>query len=587
MAKTYQLIVAGFIGFLTLTSIQTQAALTPNADGDFVASADKAPFVSSSTPKLCAAIRGNGGHLMAHFGGLAQITESFGLVDGISGGSSAAVSVFFYESMVANPVLWNCGDHRCTEEEVRPRLTLMLKSIMGGVAATIDMGGGKALTDKFKKSGAPDGEMGEMMNFLKDGFQNPGGGPLRRRIIQRIADRMMSGKLADFEETPLGRLINDNHRASLRNFGLHMPPHRRWEILLAAQGLDFNTEDVSLFFREGVLDYDHLVNIMGRVGDFYSNRGPINPKMWSTLFSKNCVEASKNITWEEMVKSPVGASCARVFDQSYKNYMRNTQGGYQPTRLNEPVGYYLNTLVSDSVILGEGVKKYNRAYQQYRQLVEQGPCCSNYRTGYPKFRSAMAQIPFQLNFMEEVRFGYWGRNSALRELEKGTSSRKDDMKSSLFMNLGTQSWKYILRRSPAEPGLSKLVPMGKDMYSSGGWSDLHPIPVLKDIGCEKVVYISRTNTVDSEYGQGIVHLFNIPADVNDKLYNINNPDSSSSKALKAADAVLCSNWNAYTAVDFTNHFRSSYTSPVATQDPEFQGKARRLLNEPLPGCVAP
>lgn len=550
-------------------------------------SISEGPFASTS-PKLCAAIRGNGGHLMAHFGGLAAVIENYGLVDGISGGSSAAVSVFFYESMIANPLLWTCGSRRCTEEEVRPRLALMLKSIMGGVEATIDLAGGQSIIDGFGKPGEKQESMGEMLDFLKNGFDNPGKGPLRRRIIQRIADRVMSGKLYEFEDTPVGRLINDNHKNSLRNYGLHMTPHRRWEILLAAQGLDFNTEDVSLFFREGLLDYDQLVNIIGRVGDFFANRGPIDPRVWSTMFSPNCVQASQGLTWKEMEQSSVGKSCAQVFKQGYKNYIQTTLvTHYQPSRLREPVGHHMKTLVSNSVIIGEGVTKYKRAYQQYRNLVENGPSCANYDSGYPRFRQAMAKIPFQLNFLDEVRYGYWGQKADLEEVEKGIASRKDDMKSSLFINLGTQSWEYILRRSPAEPGLSKLVPMGDQMYSSGGWSDLHPMPVLKDIGCEKVIYITRTNKVDSEYGQGIVKLFNIPEDVNDKLYNLYNPESSTSKALRLADAVVCSNWNSFGPMQFFDHFANSYKAPIATENAELKAKTRNLLTEPLPGCVAP
>ena len=570
MKRTFRILATGLL--LVFASVQAK---------------EQSPINTLSTPKLCAAVRGNGGHLMAHFGELAAVTENYGLVDGISGGSSAAVSVFFYESMIANPVLWDCSGRTCTEDEVRPRLALMLKAMMGGVEALIEMAGGQAFIDGLTQNQGGSDRMGEMMSFLKDGFVNPGRGPLRRRIVQRFADRIMGNKLGEFENTPLGRLVNDNHKNSLRSYGLHMPPHRRWEILLAAQGLDFNTEDVSLFFREGLLDYEQLVNIIGRAGDFLANRGPISATLWKTMFSQKCVDAARGLTWKEMQKSSEGASCAYTYREAFKRYTQATVYGYQPSRLKEPVGKYLKTLVSNSVIIGEGVNKYRQAYRQYRNLVEHGPSCSNYETGYPRFRNAMAQIPFKLNFLEEVRYGYWGKPADLAAVEKGIANRKEDMKSSLFMNLGTENWDYILRRSPAEPGLSKLVPMGDNMYSSGGWSDLHPVPVLKDIGCEKVVYLTRTNTVDSEYGQGIVKLFNIPEDINKKLYDITDPESSSSKALKAADAVVCSNWNKLGPLDFFGHFNDGYRAPVATEDSIFRAQSNNLLADPLPGCVAP
>ncbi len=582
-----KLVMVGIFFSMSMTLAQNLPKGVRNSEGDLVASRNSLAPSASSTPNLCAAIRGNGGHLMAHFGGLASIVENFGIVDGASGGSSAAVSIFFYESMFANPLLWKCGDRQCTEKEVQPRLALMLKSIMGGVAATIDLAGGQEMIQGLGKTDANTNKMGKMLEYLKDGFDNPGRGPLRRRFVQRIASRIMNKKLSEFEGSGLGRLINETHKDSLRSYGLHLPPYRRWEILLASQGLDFNTDDNSLLFRQGLLDFPALINIVGRIGDFYANRGPIDPHFWNTMFSNDCLEAAKQKTWEQMINSPMGAACERGFNEGFINYTQTTlQTGYKSSRLEDPVGFHVNSLISGSVIIGKGVTKYNEAHRQYRNLVDNGPNSADFETDYPEFRAAMGNIPFKLDFLNELRFGYWGRTSELKQVEAATALRKDDMKSSLFMNLGTRSWKYILLRSPAEPGLSALVPMGNKMYSTGGWSDLHPIPILKDMGCKKVVYISRTNLIDSEYGQGIIRLFNIPKEVNQKLYDINNPDSSCSRALKAADAVICSDWNSFSATQFKNHFEDSYNAPVATQDPEFKSKSKTLLVDPLPGCVA-
>jgi hypothetical protein len=544
--------------------------------------------VSTESPKLCAAVRGNGGSMMAHFGALASIVENFGVVDGVSGGSSASVSIFFYESMLANTELWNCEGRRCSEEEVRPRLAFMLKAMMGGIDAVTELVGGQDFFKKMGGGGAQNGQMAEMMNFLKYGFENPGRGPLRRRIISRIADRVMTKKTAEFEQSTLAKFINESHKRALRNYGLHLPAHRRWEILLAAQGLDFNTEDISLFFREGLLNYDHLVNVMGRVGDFFANRGPIPHNYWKELLSDSCLMASKDLSWQEMLKTSQGESCANYFMHGFKDFFLSTShSNYQSSRLEEPVGHHIKTLISDSVIVGEGVTKYNQALNTYQSIIESSPCCSQYDQDFPSFRASLGSIPFKLDFMNEIRFGYWGRESELEQVAKGTASRKDDVKSSLFLSLGTKSWKYILHRSPAEPGLSKVVPIEDSMYSSGGWSDLHPVPVLKDIGCEKVVYITRTHEVDSEYGIGLARLFNIPEEIEDKLYNRHNPESSFMKSLRAADAVVCANWNALSNLDFRGHFEDSYRAPISTEDPTLKAKSRSLLADPLPGCVAP
>ena len=55
--------------------------------------------------KFCAAIRGNGTYIYSHFGSIAKVVEEYGEFDALSGGSSAAVSAFLYESIAINPIL--------------------------------------------------------------------------------------------------------------------------------------------------------------------------------------------------------------------------------------------------------------------------------------------------------------------------------------------------------------------------------------------------------------------------------------------------------------------------------------------------
>ena len=76
--------------------------------------------------KFCAAIRGNGTYIYSHFGSIAKVVEEYGEFDALSGGSSAAVSAFLYESIAINPILENKS-----KKQRALSISLMFKSMSG------------------------------------------------------------------------------------------------------------------------------------------------------------------------------------------------------------------------------------------------------------------------------------------------------------------------------------------------------------------------------------------------------------------------------------------------------------------------
>ena len=82
-------------------------------------------------PKLCAAVRGNGEVVFAHWPALAQIVEHYGPIDILSGGSSASHSIFLYESVTKNKFL-SCpnNDAACVKKKSL-EISLLLKSFQG------------------------------------------------------------------------------------------------------------------------------------------------------------------------------------------------------------------------------------------------------------------------------------------------------------------------------------------------------------------------------------------------------------------------------------------------------------------------
>ncbi|NJM10385.1 MAG: hypothetical protein HC883_05910 [Bdellovibrionaceae bacterium] len=127
-------------------------------------------------------------------------------------------------------------------------------------------------------------------------------------------------------------------------------------------------------------------------------------------------------------------------------------------------------------------------------------------------------------------------------------------KSRRFLPLGMASWREVLGLSPAEPGLASMQPfmVGQTEYiSAGGWSDLHPIMVLKAAGCKRVVYVTRRGG-ESPFAQGVARRLLsqrgnqwLASPLLSKLYDLRNPMSSLRQSLNMADAVLCTDWNRF------------------------------------------
>jgi len=87
--------------------------------------------ISNDELPLCVGILGNGLRLWAHYTALARVVEDFGLIHGVAGGSSATITSWLLEGMLANPNVKDCegGGRQCTDMEQRARLSLLLKTV--------------------------------------------------------------------------------------------------------------------------------------------------------------------------------------------------------------------------------------------------------------------------------------------------------------------------------------------------------------------------------------------------------------------------------------------------------------------------
>jgi hypothetical protein len=160
---------------------------------------------------------------------------------------------------------------------------------------------------------------------------------------------------------------------------------------------------------------------------------------------------------------------------------------------------------------------------------------------------------------------------------------------------------------------------GEEAVSAGGWSDLHPVLLLRASGCDKVIYVTRRGG-ESMFGQGVAKrllgydrdwadiksvALNNGGDRNDmtslwsKLYNLANRQSSISQALQNADAVLCTDWDRFKVTNgIRDLIKDAYKSPYYVRNrealraaplyPELNARDMHPDGYPIyAGCFAP
>ena len=91
---------------------------------------------------------------------------------------------------------------------------------------------------------------------------------------------------------------------------------------------------------------------------------------------------------------------------------------------------------------------------------------------------------------------------------------------------------------------------------------------LKNIGCAKVVYVTRRGE-DSKFARGVAKLLGMPDDADKQLYDLDDPQSSFSRALSAADAVWCTDWDRFKDEEITAMADESYAAVLETKDAYF------------------
>jgi hypothetical protein len=493
----------------------------------------------------CVAIRGNGTHVIAHLTGLARITNSWGQIDAMAGGSSATLTTFLYESILLNPAVEKlAGDDRVAA------ISLLLKSITGYAMAATEspewksvVGTARLASELVRRPEMMPGALADKRNgeMILKAIQNPD--------IQELINPEVTKNLATALASADPKIIDQHIKDTRASVG-------------ALTSLDASNPDV--FVRNGILNFPHLVEMIGRVADFYA--GIDSDQAIFSDFIRRCATSTRDRVWADVSRHEAGSqTCGEIFSDIASRW-RKSRPSKPSTRLLERPGLRLPNIMITSVVKGKDSIKKIMAYE----------------------KAWRENSPRQLNMsFDEVDFGYWisqgfqtNSVSAMKQLFPGMKSRK-------ATDLGAAStWREILEKSPREPSLGSYTIFSQREpaaggISLGGWADLHPVEVLKAAGCKNVIYLTRRTdeTAFVTHGKpfegrersGIAELLGLGQSDYEGLYDLDNPASAFSQALGATDSTWCTSWNDYSAMQQMEIASDAWSAPLLSSSDRIQG----------------
>ncbi|OIP30007.1 MAG: hypothetical protein AUK47_26235 [Deltaproteobacteria bacterium CG2_30_63_29] len=496
----------------------------------------------SEDAMLCVGIRGNGELIFSHFASLARILEEYGLIDGAAGGSSGSISMFLLESVLSNPAVYDCGGRACTHRESATRAAFLMKSLQAYLLVLSETDEAKAflfilpLIAKFQEAG-----ISELANTDLDAARTA------------LNDVLNSPDVAD--------LVNDEVLDLLAN-----SPSPLWhaeDIIGALANFGaFDATDPSIFIRPGLLDFGQLARKIGRIANFYAAVGPADLPGLGALLDA-CAEPGRGLDWVQVAELDAGngESCSDALVRlmsAYRAALLPIEGEVA-NRVDQLIGQTIPCLVSTSVLEGDAVTKFQEA-----------------RTLY------LAAQPYTLNVsFDDIVFGYWGPENVLATVQSNPKSYTD-LKTQKFRSLGQTTWGEAMSFSPAEPGLARAKELNATQVSAGGWSDLHPTLVLNNMGCDKVVYLTRKGK-ESGFATGVATLLGMSAAQGTQLYDLE-AQSAFRLSIEEADGVWCTNWNDFSGTDVVAISADGFSASFETSDPLMSSYPNASTSLAAPGC---
>jgi hypothetical protein len=469
--------------------------------------------------------------------GLAKILPQWGEIHAFAGGSSSTITTFIYESISLSKAV-----RTLDEKSKASALALLLKSTIG-----------------YASQVTAEPEWQALLSFknLAEQLQENDVFDLSRTDYSKLATNIST----IFGSDEFRDLINPEIFLKLqplndtKQFRLNVR-----EVQKAALSLvNLDAEDSDVFFRPGVVNFSKFVSLIGRVADFYAGYGHSPPDMSS--FINDCSAGTDKMLWSEIsVKQTISGTCGERFTAMIRDW-RTRRVENSKHRIDDLPGLATKSIMITSVV------KDQEAVNKLRD--------------YDKLYGASQPRSLQINF-DQIRFGYWVSPGLPPRLIDVWAESSNDWKAKKAIDLGSKStWRQILEKSPQEPSLGKYVAFESNeqlagAVSLGGWADLHPVQVLKAAGCQEVIYLTRRTdeTVFISKGppfenrkpSGLAELLGMNKTGFENIYSLDNPESSFSSALKAADGAWCTDWNKFSAYEQVGIALDAWDSPMLTKN---------------------
>lgn len=490
-------------------------------------------YGSDNAVKTCAAVRGNGDRILAHFGAIGRYHDHFPAFDGIAGGSSGSITSFIYESMLMNPLLEQCEDRSCTPDEKRQRLAFLVKSIMGYVDAYKGTEEVQALLLTI-----------DAVQDLRTLFADPSFQKLMEYDAASAAQKVVA-----VLKTPEFRGLINPDLLTLFQESQNIPFHlNELERNLKNFG-SWKAADTSIFFFPGFINWAELARRMGRIADFYAGYGSYYPRLEMEAVLQQCAPALTGKDWNN---SEI-LDCQKQFTALIADYRQSNIADVNgPHRIQDPIGKGMMALASTSILMGdENLAIYKAAYDSYRR--------GEAYEFKPKF--------------SEIKMGYFGRATDLARIQSNERGYTDT-RTQRFESLGTRAWQDIISVSPAEPSLSDIRPVDSGRYSVGGWIDLSPSLVLRNAGCDEVVYFTRyvkSNSIG--FAASVVKMLNASDEEVEQIIGAKadlSPMPAFILSNNEATGVWCTDWDAPAMGDFNAQFREGLDGIFYSDSAMFQ-----------------
>jgi hypothetical protein len=519
----------------------TSGATTDDTNAD---DADTTP-PPPTLPSYCVGIRGNGELIFAHFASLARIIEYYGLPQGVAGGSSASITAFLLESVSMNPAVRACGGAPCDPVRAGERAAFLFKSLPAYAAFLGSTDEGQAFTQL-----AP-----VIQQAIADGIGD---------LLDTDIDAARQALIDLFNSPDIIDLINPEALSLLTSSP--DPAFHAQEMYDALTSFgSFSAADDKILIRPGIIHFAGLAEKVGRIGSFYAGYGGADAAAWEALMVA-CADGTQGMPWPEIAARTIGdVSCQDAFLGEVAAWRADwiANEDTYTSRIDDEVGAALPALISTSVLTGATKESWAAAR-------------ANYIDALP--------YVFTPDF-GDVSFGYWGQADDLAKVQANAQGY-DDAKTARFRSLGVTTWRSALSMSPAEPGLSRAIEIDADQVSAGGWSDLQPVLVLKNMGCDQVVYLTRRGG-ESGFAQGVAALLGIDPDTATALYDLTEPTSGFSQSLGAADGVWCTDWNTFSGTQVQEISADGYGAPFVTDADAFTTAAPTACPNATPAASFP